>query len=131
QVVRALAGRRVPIRAFVRDAGKAARMLGPDVQLAVGDFADRGSLDRALDGVDRLFLACGNVPGQVDFECATIDAAKRGGVSRVVKLSSPDPAVDSPLIFDRWHGEIEQHLLGSGLASVLLRPRTYMTNLLG
>jgi uncharacterized protein YbjT (DUF2867 family) len=130
QVVRALAGRSVPVRAFVRDAGKAARMLGPDVQLAVGDFADRGSLDRALDGVDRLFLACGNVPGQIDFECAAIDAAADAGITRVVKLSGPDAATDSPLIFERWHGAIEQHLAKSGLPSVLLRPRTYMTNLL-
>ncbi len=131
QVIRSLGERGIAARAFVRDPDKAAGMLGSDVQLAVGDFADRHSMDRALDGVDRLFLACGNVPGQVEYECAAIDAAKTAGVTRVVKLSSPDPAVDSPLIFDRWHGEIEGHLRGSGLATVLLRPRTYMTNLLG
>jgi len=38
--------------------------------------------------------------------------------------------VDSTLIFERWHGEIERHLRGSGVPSVVLRPRTYMTNLL-
>jgi uncharacterized protein YbjT (DUF2867 family) len=129
-VVRGLAARGVPVRAFVRDAGKAARALGPDVELAVGQFADRRSLDRALDGVDRLFLACGNVPGQTDFERAAIDAAADAGVARVVKLSGPDAGVDSPLIFERWHGEIEQHLSESGLPRVLLRPRTYLTNLL-
>ena len=129
-VVRALIRRGVPVRAFVRDAGKAARRLGPDMDLAVGDFADSGSVRRALDGVDRLFLACGNVPGQIDFETAVIDAAADAGIARVVKLSGPDAAVDSPLIFERWHGAIEQHLAGSGLPRVLLRPRTYMTNLL-
>ncbi|MBW3665605.1 MAG: hypothetical protein KY469_21120 [Actinobacteria bacterium] len=41
-------------------------MLGDGVELAVGDLADRTSIDRALDGVDRVFLACGNVPGQVE-----------------------------------------------------------------
>jgi uncharacterized protein YbjT (DUF2867 family) len=129
-VVRALARRGVPARVFVRDAGRAARVLGPDVELAVGDFADQGSLDRALKGADRLFLACGNIPGQIDFECAAIDAAADAGITRIVKLSGPDAAVDSPLIFERWHGAIEQHLAGSGLPRVLLRPRTYMTNLL-
>ena len=49
-----------------------------------------GSLQQALDGADRLFLACGNVPEQVDFECAAIDAASAAGVRRVVKLSGPD-----------------------------------------
>jgi uncharacterized protein YbjT (DUF2867 family) len=129
-VVRTLAGRGVPIRAFVRDAGRAANVLGPDVELAVGDFADRRSLERALEGADRMFLACGNVPGQIDFECAAIDAAADAGISRVVKLSGPDAAADSPLIFERWHGAIEQHMAAAGLPRVLLRPRTYMTNLL-
>jgi uncharacterized protein YbjT (DUF2867 family) len=129
-VVRALAGRGVPVRAFVRDSGKAARMLGPGVELAVGDFADRRSLDRALHRVDRMFLACGNVPGQIDFECGAIDAAADAGITRVVKLSGPDAAVDSPLIFERWHGAIEAHLAESGLPRVLLRPRTYLTNLM-
>jgi len=131
QVVRTLLERGADVRAFIRDPDPARSMLGGDVEFSVGDFADRASIDRALHGVDRLFLACGNVPGQVQYECAAIDAATVAGVGRVVKLSSPDPAVNSPLIFDRWHGEIEQHLAASGLETVLLRPRTYMTNLLG
>ena len=83
----------------------------------------------AMAGVDRLFLACGNVPGQKDFECAMIDAAASAGVSRVVKLSGPDADEESRLIFERWHGEIERHLAASGLPRVLLRPRTFMSNL--
>ena len=129
-VVRALGERGVAARAFVRDREHAARLLGGDVELAVGDFSDRDSIERALRGTDRLFLACGNVPGQVKHERAAIDAAKAAGVGRVVKLSGPRAAVDSPLIFERWHAEIERHLLASGVPSVRLRPRTYMTNLL-
>ena len=129
-VVRALTERNEPVRAFVRNAGRAAAVLGPDVRLAVGDFTDRRSLDRALDGADRMFLACGNVPGQIEFECTAIDAAADAGIGRVVKLSGPDATADSPLIFERWHGAIEQHLAASGLPRVVLRPRTYMTNLL-
>jgi uncharacterized protein YbjT (DUF2867 family) len=130
-VVRGLAERGEPVRAFVRDAAApAARGLGPGVRLAEGDFADRGTVERALAGVDRLFLACGNVPGQVGYEQAMIDAAAAAGVGRVVKLSGPDPYPESPLVFDSWHGVIERHLARSGLPAVLLRPRTYLTNLL-
>ena len=129
-VVRALRDKGMPVRAFVRDRDKAARMFGPEVELAAGDFGERGSVERALTGADRLFLACANVPGQIEYECAAIDAAAAAGVARVVKLSGPDAAVDSPLIFERWHGEIERHLAAAGLPSVLLRPRTYLTNLL-
>lgn len=129
-LVRALVERGQSPRAFVRDAERAARVLGPDIHLAVGDFADRDSMARALDGVDRVFLGCGNVPGQVELECAVIDEAASAGVKHLVKLSGPRAYVDSPLVFERWHGEIERHLLGSGVPAVVLRPRTYMTNLL-
>jgi uncharacterized protein YbjT (DUF2867 family) len=129
-VVRTLLAHGAPVRAFVRDAGGAERMFGPDVELAVGDFTDRASIERALSGADRLFLACGNVPGQVEYECALIDAAAAAGVARVVKLSGPAAAADSPLIFERWHAEIERHLAGSGLPRVVLRPRTYLSNLM-
>jgi uncharacterized protein YbjT (DUF2867 family) len=129
-VVRELGERGVAVRAFVRDPVRAADLLGADVELAVGDFADRSSVDRALRGVDRLFLACGNVPAQVEHECAVIDAARAAGVGRVVKLSGPRPALDSPVPFERWHAEIERHLVRSALPYVLLRPSTYMTNLI-
>jgi uncharacterized protein YbjT (DUF2867 family) len=98
--------------------------------------ADARAHDRAaawpgqLAGVDRMFLACGNVPEQVDFECAAIDAAAAAGVTRIVKLSAPDPSPDSPVVFERWHAAIEQHLENSGVPAVRLRPRTFMTNLL-
>jgi uncharacterized protein YbjT (DUF2867 family) len=129
-VVRALRDRGVPARAFVRDRDRAAQRLGEDAELAVGDFADRRSLERALEGVEALFLACANVPAQVEHERAAIDAARAAGVNRLVKLSGPSAAIDSPLLFERWHGEIERHLRGSGVPFVLLRPGPFMTNLL-
>jgi uncharacterized protein YbjT (DUF2867 family) len=129
-VVGALHERGSTPRAFVRDRARAEQVLGPRVELAIGDHADRDSIGRAVRGTDRLFLACGNTLGQVDFERAVIDAALAEGVSQVVKLSGPNADVDSPLIFERWHGQIEEHLRASGLPAVLLRPRTYMTNLL-
>ncbi|MBL7260044.1 NmrA family NAD(P)-binding protein [Paractinoplanes lichenicola] len=85
--------------------------------------------DLSFAGADRLFLSCANVPDQVAFECAAIDAAAAAGVKLIVKLSGPDANVQSPLIFEQWHGQIEQHLAASGIAHVLLRPRTFMTNL--
>ena len=101
---------------------KAAGVLGDDVELAVGDFADRGSIGAPLHGVDRVFLACGNVPGAGRVR---VRGDRRGGGGwgrRVVKLSGPARRVDSPLMFERWHGEIERHLRGSGVPSVVLRP---------
>jgi uncharacterized protein YbjT (DUF2867 family) len=129
-VVRELHERGVAVRAFVRDRAKAERMIGDAVELAVGAFGDHDAVAQAMRGVDRLFLACGNVPGQVEHESAAIDAAARAGVSRIVKLSGPRADIASPLLFERWHGEIERHLLAAGVPSVRLRPSAYMSNLL-
>src|SRR6185436_21139331 len=100
------------------------------VELAMGDFGDPASIERALSGADALFLACGNVPDQIAYECAAVDAARAVGIGRVVKLSGPRAQVDSPLVFERWHGEIERHLMDSGVPWVMLRPSAYMTNVL-
>src|SRR5581483_9462890 len=128
-VVRELRSHGVATRAFVRDPGRARALLGEDVELAAGDLGDPASLTRALDGVERLFLACGNVPGQVELESNAIEAARAAGVRLVVKLSAAAASPDSPLLFPRWQGEIEQRLRASGLPWVLLRPTSYMTNL--
>jgi uncharacterized protein YbjT (DUF2867 family) len=129
-VVEQLQRREAPVRAFVRDRERGAAVLGDGVELAVGDLDDRGSIDRALDGVDRVFLACGNVPGQVELESNAIDAMTAAGTSLVVKLSAAAAAPDSPLLFPRWQGDIEQHLTTSRLPAVVLKPMDYMTNVL-
>jgi uncharacterized protein YbjT (DUF2867 family) len=122
QVVKELAGRGVPVRAFVRDPGKAATLLGPDVALAVGDFADRPPTGAALEGVDTVFLACGNLPEQVAHETGVIDAAAAAGVGRLVKLSALGAGIGSPVAFWDWHARIEGQLRASGTPWVILRP---------
>ena len=129
-VARELRERGVTVRAFVRDPGRAAAVLSDDVELAVGDFEEPSSIRRALADVDGVFLACGNVPGQVRFETAAIDAAAAAGVRRIVKLSALGAEVGSALAFWDWQGRIEQRLAQSGVPAVVLRPANYMSNLL-
>lgn len=130
-VVHLLRGRGAPVRAFVRDPDKAIRALGPDVELAVGDFGDPASVRAGLDGVEQVFLACSNHPLQVEWETTVIDAAADVGVRRIVKLSAIDAEIGSPVAFADAHGHIERHLRGSGVASVMLKPSFMMSNLLG
>jgi uncharacterized protein YbjT (DUF2867 family) len=131
RVVQELRGHGVAARAFVRDPGRAAAILGPEVELAVGDFADQASVGTALRGIDTLFLSCGNLPPQVAYETGVIDAAARAGVRRLVKLSALGAEPGSPVAFWDWHARIEEHLRASGIPAVVLRPRFFMTNLLG
>jgi uncharacterized protein YbjT (DUF2867 family) len=129
-VVHELLRSRQDVRVLTRDAGRARRVLGGDVDVVVADLADRPGVDRALAGVDRVFLAMGNHPGQVTAECTVVDAATAASVERLVKLSGPAPRPDSPLVIEQWHARIETHLAASGLPAVVLHPGSYMTNLL-
>jgi uncharacterized protein YbjT (DUF2867 family) len=128
-VVRELRARAAHVRALVRDPQRAAAALG-DVELVAGDFADPESLRSAVAGVDRVYLCAADGPQKVAYETALIDAAAEAGVGQIVKLSAmhADPASRLPIF--RWHGEIEAHLLGSGVPAVLLRPAFFMSNLL-
>jgi uncharacterized protein YbjT (DUF2867 family) len=128
QAVRGLCDSGSPVRAFVRDEGRARALLGEGVELAVGDFNDRSSVERALNGATDVLLISANVPQQVEYECATTDLAKAAGVKRIVKVSTVGAAVGSPLAFWDWHGQIEEHLADSGVPSVVLRGNFFMTN---
>jgi uncharacterized protein YbjT (DUF2867 family) len=130
EVVRALAARGGGVRAFVRDPGQARRRLGADVELAVGDFAELGSVRLALEGADALLLSCADDPRRVGWETAAIDAAVAAGVRRIVKLSGAGAEPGSPVAFWDWHGRVEQHLRASGADWVILRAGWYMSNLL-
>jgi uncharacterized protein YbjT (DUF2867 family) len=105
-------------------------MLGDDVELAVGDFDDPGSIQAALDGVDGVFLACSNQPRQVEYEKRVIDAAEEMGVRRIVKLFALGAEIGSPVAFWDWHARIEHHLRASDVPSVILQPTFSMANLL-
>lgn len=129
-VVRELRSRGVPARAFARDAGKAARLLGEDVELALGDFGDPESIRAALGGVDRVFLTSANGAEQVAHENAMIDAAAAAGVPRIVKLSAIHAQAGSPLPGQDWNGRIEAHLRRSGVPAVILRSTWFMSNVL-
>jgi len=117
------------VRALVRDPRRA--HLGDRVEVAVGDYNDPESVKRALDGMDSVFLSCGNIPEQVGYECAVIDAAANSGIQRIVKLSARGAAIDAPVAYWHWHALIEQHLAASNVAAVVLQPGFLMTNLLG
>ena len=80
QVVRELLARGVPVRAFVRDRGRAVELLGGDVELAVGDLGDAPAVRRAVAGAERVFLSSVDGPSKVEHEAQVVDAAAAAGV---------------------------------------------------
>src|SRR5687767_4593970 len=110
QVVRALVERGHRVRAFVRDPDQGRRLLGDAVELSIGDFANRQSVDAAMERVHALVLSCADDPRRVEWEKGVIDAAAAAGVGRIVKLSSIAAEPGAPVAFWDWHGQVEQHL---------------------
>ena len=115
------------VRAFVRDPGRAAGVLG---DVVTGDFADPASVRRALDGVDRVFLCAANHPRQAEHERTVIDAAAEAGVRLIVKVGNQGARPGAPVAFWDANGGIEEHLERSGVPWVILHPSSYATNLL-
>jgi NAD(P)H dehydrogenase (quinone) len=112
----------VELVALSRAAG--AGNLPAGVSLATVDFDARSTLDAALRGADRLFLAHGTSPRQVANEIALIDAAVAAGVSHIVKLSAMGPP--SRLHPFDWHMQVEAHLATCDVGFTVLRPSSFV-----
>ena len=110
-----------PFRAMVRTAGEL-----PDA--VVADFADKESMRRALAGVDVVFLVCSPIPALVELESNAIEACRESGVQHIV-LNSALGAEDYPKSFPGWHRKVEDKLRASGLAYTILRPNSFMQNI--
>ncbi|MFE9745287.1 NAD(P)H-binding protein [Saccharothrix saharensis] len=113
EVVRLLADRGVAFRATSRT---------PTGDQVRGDHTDPASLDRAMDGVDAVFLLG---PGTADLpahDLAVLDAARRAGVAKVVKLSAipVGPVAE-------WHRPGEEAARAFP-AWTLLRPSLFASN---
>ena len=135
RVVHSLLAADQDVRALSRDADRARSALGPDVDVVAGEWSEASVLDRALDGVDHVFLAVGTTPGQDELEKLVIDAADRSAARpHVVKLSTygADKAGSElpPYQVAAWHRSSEAHLQATGLPATVLRPNAYMDNLL-
>jgi len=96
----------------------------PDrVESVAVDFDRPETLAPALAGVETTFL----LSNMVEPEKRVVDAAKRAGVKRIVKLSVYGAAEES-FIFAKWHRGVEKHIEASGLAWTFLRPAGFMQN---
>ncbi len=116
-----------PVLAMYRSADDT-RNAPPGVNIVVADFADQTALQKALRGVDALFLVCSPVPELVELESNVLDACKAVGVRHVV-LNSALGAGDYPKSFPSWHRKVEDKLKACGLGYTILRPNTFMQNI--
>src|ERR1700736_2298541 len=115
-------------RAMYRSKEEAAKAPA-GTETVIADFADKGSLAAALRGVESVYLVCSPIPDLVHLESNAIDACEAAGVRRVV-LNSALGAGDSPKSFPSWHRKVEDNLKSTKMAYCILRPNSFMQNVL-
>jgi len=120
EVVKALAATDAKVRAGYRTR---AHNIPSGVESVALDFDDGDTVDAAVMGVETVFL----LSTMVGHERNVVDAAKRAGVERIVKLSV-NGADKEAFTFARWHRAIEKHIEASGVPWTFLRPAGFMQN---
>jgi uncharacterized protein YbjT (DUF2867 family) len=133
--VRLLREQGVAVRALNLHPERASDLAALGAEVVAGDLADRGSLERALVGVDRVLAAAHGMLGRGRHASANVDdrghrdliaAARAAGVKRFVYVSAYGAAPDHPVDFFRTKHAIEEALAASGLDAVILRPTAFM-----
>jgi len=117
-----------PVKGMYRSPADAAKA-SVEVGAVIADFADRGSLGRALEGVEAVYLVCSPVRELVELEGNMVDACQAAGVRHVV-LNSALGAGDYRKSFPSWHRRVEDKLSASGLDYTIVRPNSFMQNIL-
>jgi len=92
------------------------------------DLLDKGSIEKALDKVDRIFLVTPLDPRMVEMTKNVVEVSKDKGVKGIVKLSVLHADSDADIKLWEWHGQAEEIIRSSGLDYAFLRPANFMQN---
>lgn len=115
------------VRALVRDESKAQSLRDLGVEVVIGDMEKPETLQRAVAGVDKIFLVTSNGPTGATQAKNVIEAAKAAGRPHVVRLSAFGPPKARMI---RHHREVDQALEESGLPYTLIQPTFFMQNVM-
>ena len=109
---------------IVRNAEKAREVLGTDANVAIAEVHDRTAMEKALQGVKRVFVVTGHNPQSGEQQINVLEAAKAAGAEYIVKVSGGKAmaTVDSDTPVGRGHQAVENAMQRSGLKWVILRP---------
>ena len=119
-----------PTRALVRSTQQATLQESELLQLMKGDLSVPASLEKPLEGIQRVFLLTRDQPQQGKLESEFIEQAKQSGVTKIVKSSAFAAALQPPPGYGIGHAESEKTLMDSGLDWSIIRPFVFMQNFL-
>jgi uncharacterized protein YbjT (DUF2867 family) len=123
------------VRALTRkaDSPAASELRGRGADLTVGDFDDRASLERAMRGVDAVYLMATPFGAGIDAEVrqgkAAADVAADSGVRHLVysSVSDADRQTGIPHFDSKY--AIERHIQRLGIPYTIIAPAYFMENL--
>ena len=128
EVVRGLVELGINVRAGYHSEANAekARRLG--AELVQVDLGDIGSIEAALDGVDKAYSLSPVHPCVGELGANFVKAAKIAGLKHVVRLSLLGADAPEAITIGRWHREAEKALEESGIPYTIVRPNVFMQN---
>jgi uncharacterized protein YbjT (DUF2867 family) len=117
------------VRALARDRAKA--KFDKAVEVVIGDLSKPETLTDAFAGAEKAFVIA-NYPEIEKLEANAFEAARRAGVSHVVKLSAQESFQDhlAGTAHAQTHIGGERRLRESGLSWTMLRPGFFASNIL-
>jgi uncharacterized protein YbjT (DUF2867 family) len=134
-LARLLLARGRQVRALTRkaDSPAANELRSRGAELAIGDFEDRASLERAMRGVDAVYLMAtpfgGGIEAEVRQGMAAADVARAAGIRHLVysSVSDADQQTGIPHFDSKY--EIERHVQSLGITYTIIAPAYFMENL--
>lgn len=115
------------IVALARNEEKAKALREKGVQVRIGDFDDVASLDRAMEGIEKVLLISTVDPHRLQQHKNVLDAAKKAGVRHIVYtgISMQDVHTSAIIGFMESHFQTEDYIRNSGLTFTFLRNTLY------
>ncbi len=119
------------VRAVVRSPAKAIELRDLGVEVVPGDVSDKASLERAVQGIERVVHLVGIIqeaPGatfqgvHVDGTRNLAEAARKAGVRHFLFQSALGTRANAKSQYHRTKWEAEELVRGSGVPSTVLRP---------
>ncbi len=135
RIVPLLTARGLSVRILTRDVSRAEHLLGPLVEVVLGDARDLASVQRAMEGVHTVISAIQGFQGPGNGSPRTVDyagnrnliaAAVGAGSGHFILVSMHGAAPDSQMELSRMKYRAEQELQASGLAWNIIRPTPSM-----
>jgi NADH dehydrogenase len=130
-IVRRLALEKIKTRCLVRKGSNVQRLKELSLELSYGDLTDKGSLKKALEGVETVIHLIGIIIERkgATFEIihthgtrALVEACKDAGVKRFIYISALGARENARSRYHSTKWEAEQAIITSGMEYVIFRP---------